>query len=91
MAVSIDTCGSAFDTELGVYTLASGNLQLQANNDDDSSFCPSGTQQSRLIFTFQAGVQYFVVVVRQEVQPVHRGNQSDVFFSKPMSKPGRIY
>ena len=64
--VSIDTCGSSFDTELGVYILASGNLVLQANNDD-SSFCPGGFSQSRVVFTFEASVEYFIVVVRRVV------------------------
>ena len=60
--VSIDTCGSDFDTEIGVYIeLPNGGLLLQANNDD-SSFCTG--PQSRVVFTFEAGVQYFVVVVR---------------------------
>ena len=59
--VSIDTCGSDYDTEIGVYTLVNGNLQLQANNDD-SSFCLGGTTQSRVIFTFEEGVDYFIVV-----------------------------
>ena len=62
VAVSIDTCGSNYDTEIGVYTQSpNGNLQLQANNDD-SSFCFGGTTQSRVIFTFAEGVTYFIVV-----------------------------
>ena len=59
--VSIDTCGSDYDTVIGVYTLVNGNLQLQALSDD-TSFCPVGTLQSRVIFTFAEGVTYFIVV-----------------------------
>ena len=60
--MSIDTCGSTYDTEIGVYTLSpSGDLQLQASNDDNG-FCPGANTQSRVIFTFEAGVQYFIVV-----------------------------
>ena len=62
--VSIDTCGSSFDTELGVYTLESGSLELQENNDN-SFFCPAGFFQSQLIFVLEAGVEYFIVVVRR--------------------------
>ena len=65
LPVSIDTCGSSFDTEIGVYILVDGNLVLQTSNDDNS-FCPVGTLQSRVIFTFDAGVEYFIVVVRGE-------------------------
>ena len=61
IAVSIDTCGSDYDTEIGVYTLANCNLVLQVSNDD-STFCPVGTLQSRVLFTFDAGVEYFIVV-----------------------------
>ena len=59
--VSIDTCGSSYDTEIGVYILVDGDLELLANNDD-SSFCTGGTLQSRVIFSFEAGVTYFIVV-----------------------------
>ena len=62
--VSIDTCGSDFDTEIGVYTLSvEGDLDVLANNDD-SPFCIGSDTQSRVVFSFEAGVQYFVVVVR---------------------------
>ena len=62
--VSIDTCGSSYDTEIGVYTQSSsGSLVLEANNDDNS-FCTGGTLQSRVIFVLEAGVEYFIVVVR---------------------------
>ena len=59
--VSIDTCGSNYDTEVGVFILVNGNLQLQISNDD-TSFCFGGGTQSRVIFTFEAGVEYFIVV-----------------------------
>ena len=62
--VSIDTCGSSYDTEIGVYTLESGSLVLQEENDD-STFCSAGVTQSRVIFIFEAGVEYFIVVVRR--------------------------
>lgn len=33
--VSVDTCGSSFDTEIGIFTLSpSGDLVLEINNDD---------------------------------------------------------
>ena len=63
--MSIDTCGSDYDTEIGVYTLENGVLVLQITNDD-SGFCTEGTLQSRVIFTFETGVEYFIVVVRKQ-------------------------
>ena len=49
-----------------MYTLSpTGDLVLEANNDD-STFCPGEFTRSRIEFTFEAGVQYFVVVVRGE-------------------------
>ena len=49
-----------------MYTLSpSGDLVLEISNDDNGAFCGGGLQ-SRVVFTFEAGVQYFVVVVRGE-------------------------
>ncbi len=62
MTAAIDSCGSAYDTELGVYTLLGGELVLLTSNDD-TPFCPVGALQSRIVFTFQAGVQYYIVLV----------------------------
>ncbi len=59
----MDTCGSEFDTELGIFTLSStsGTLIILDNNDD-SSFCSGEITQSQITFTFEAGVEYFIVV-----------------------------
>ena len=66
VTASVDTCLSSYDTEIGIYTLSpSGGLMLEVSNDD-SSFCPGEITRSRIEFTFEAGVQYFVVVVRRK-------------------------
>lgn len=65
ITLSIDTCGSDFNTELGVYTLsAEGDLELEAL-DSNSGLCPGPSIQSSVVFTFEAGVEYFIVVVRR--------------------------
>ena len=57
--VTFDTCLSAFDTLLGVYTGNAVNaLTLVANNDDISTNCV----RSRLTFTPVAGASYYIAV-----------------------------
>ena len=52
-----------------------GGLVLFGANDN--GFCPGASFQSRLVFTFKAGVEYFIVVVRvaerlwREAQSTH--------------------
>ena len=58
--VFIDTCGSSFDTILGVYEDAGITAGALLASNDDSSKCG---QQSMVEFVFQAGTSYFVVVV----------------------------
>ena len=54
-----NTCLSAFDTLLGVYTGNAVNaLTLVANNDDISTNCV----RSRLTFTPVAGASYYIAV-----------------------------
>lgn len=61
--VTIDTCGSSFDTVVSVYTGSCGALTQIACNDDNASAgpCPGGTT-SYLTFTSTAGTTYRVRV-----------------------------
>ena len=59
-----------------MYTMSpGGGLVLFGANDN--GFCPGASFQSRLVFTFKAGVEYFIVVVRvaerlwREAQSTH--------------------
>jgi hypothetical protein len=54
--VVLDTFDSDYDTTLSAWTGARGNLSQVACNDD------SGSLQSRISFTAQAGVTYHVMV-----------------------------
>jgi hypothetical protein len=54
--VVLDTFGSDYDTTLSAWTGARGSLEPVACNDD------SGSLQSRIRFTVQAGVTYHVMV-----------------------------
>lgn len=63
--VSIDTCGSLFDTEIALFEeFSSGTLLLRASNDD-SSFCPGNSTLSQLTFELEANEDYVIVVVRK--------------------------
>src|SRR5207245_1690739 len=61
--ISLDTCGSSFDTLLAVYTGGYGALQEVASNDDahDCS-AGNGDTTSRVTFTATAGTSYLVAV-----------------------------
>ena len=63
--ISVDTCGSEFDTLIAVYELISGAAFLQLSNDD-SSFCPGDPTLSQLTIKLLAGKDYLILVVRGE-------------------------
>jgi hypothetical protein len=54
--IGVDTIGSDYDTVLSAWTGPRGALNLVACNDD------SGSPQSRIAFTAQAGVTYHLLV-----------------------------
>jgi hypothetical protein len=54
--IGVDTFGSDYDTVLSAWTGPRGALQQVACNDD------SGSLQSRIAFTAEAGVEYHVMV-----------------------------
>ncbi len=66
--VSFDTCGSAFDTVLGVYkgtgfANADGSPGLsEVVHNDDSSFCGSASRQSSVSLNGVAATTYYVEV-----------------------------
>ncbi len=60
--VIIDTCGSDFDTTLGVYTGAAVDSLTAVASDDDSSFCGTGSTASEVSFAAVAGTVYMLAV-----------------------------
>ncbi|MFN9994151.1 MAG: S8 family serine peptidase [Phycisphaerales bacterium] len=62
-AITIDTCGSSFDTVLTVYSGSCGALTEVACNDDNASVgpCPGGTT-SYISFTPTSGTTYRIRV-----------------------------
>ncbi|MFL5893934.1 MAG: Ig-like domain-containing protein [Thermoleophilaceae bacterium] len=64
--VTVDTCGSSFDTRLGVYTGARVDLLTQVASGDDVSALVCGTSgistQSQAQFTATAGQTYSIAV-----------------------------
>ena len=63
VSVVISTCGSSFDTVIGVYMdLGQYNFALISSNDD-SEECGSG-QQSQLEVILQPETDYLIVLVR---------------------------
>lgn len=65
VSVTITTCDSSFDTELGLFF---SNLTLIANNDDEffSGPCTGSSQSALENVNLMAGVTYLIVVVRKE-------------------------
>jgi len=59
--VTINLCGSAYDTSVLVYTGTSGNLTLVAANDDDAT-CASNGLNSKVSFTSDGTTTYYITV-----------------------------
>ena len=61
--VDINTCGSGYDTALQVYSGTCGSFNQMACNDDEGSTGPcSGTLQSAVSVTMNAGETYYIRV-----------------------------
>lgn len=61
--VTIDLCGSSYDTSVLVYTGTSGNLTLVAANDDDATCnATNDSTRSRLSFTSNGNTTYYITV-----------------------------
>jgi hypothetical protein len=62
--VTIDTCGSAFDTVLSVHTDCPGTPgnQVACNDDTGTTNCPSNGLNSRVTFSGTAGFIYYIRV-----------------------------
>lgn len=71
--VNLTTCGSDFDTLLGVYTGSVVSALSPVAENDDNDYCGLNSRQSQLQFTASAGVQYQIAVdgykYPDEVQP----------------------
>lgn len=59
--VTLDLCGSAYDTSVLVYTGSSGALTLVAANDDEAS-CSAGGTRSRVNFTSDGTTTYYIAI-----------------------------
>lgn len=64
VSVSIDTCGSTFDTVISAYSGVCGSLVQLANgcNDDSAAACGTGSLQSRVTVTLARGVAHRIRV-----------------------------
>ena len=62
--ISLDLCGSSYDTSVLVYTGTSGSLTLIAANDDDSTCGTTILQQqkSKVSFTSNGTTTYYITV-----------------------------
>ncbi len=60
--VVVDTCGSFFDTVLGVYRGSCGSLILDGCNDNATAGPCAGSPQSRVTFTATALTTYYIRV-----------------------------
>lgn len=60
-AVTLNLCGSSYDTSVLVLTGTSGNLTAIAGNDDDNT-CVSNTLNSNITFTSDGTTTYYIVV-----------------------------
>jgi V8-like Glu-specific endopeptidase len=69
--VTIDVCGSDFDTVLGVYTGSAVNALTQVAADDDS--CPTNLA-STVTFTATSGTTYRIAVDGYDYSPADTGN-----------------
>jgi hypothetical protein len=57
---TVSTCGSSFDTKIGIYTgCPTGSNQVIACNDD-SNTCGTNSVQSSLTFTATSGATYWI-------------------------------
>jgi len=59
--VTVNLCGSAYDTSVLVYTGTSGSLTLVAANDDDAS-CVSNGLNSKVSFASDGTTTYYITV-----------------------------
>ncbi len=59
--ITLDLCGSSYDTSILVLTGSPGSLTAIAGNDDDST-CSSNTLNSRISFTSDGTTTYYIAV-----------------------------
>jgi hypothetical protein len=59
--VTLDLCGSSYDTSVLIYTGTSGNLTLVGGNDDDTT-CTSNTVNSKATFNSDGTTTYYIAV-----------------------------
>jgi len=60
--ITLNLCGSSYDTSVLVFTGTSGNLTAVAGNDDDNTCGTGHTLNSRVSFTSDGTTTYYIVV-----------------------------
>lgn len=60
--VTLDLCGSSYDTSVLVLTGSPGNLTAIAGNDDDDSCVAASSVNSKISFTSDGTTTYYIVV-----------------------------
>ncbi|MBI1853605.1 MAG: hypothetical protein HYR85_24980 [Planctomycetes bacterium] len=60
---TFETCGSDYDTVVGVFTGTCGSLSEIACNDDAAVSCASGSLQSRVTWPVTGGTTYSILVM----------------------------
>ncbi|NUQ25968.1 MAG: T9SS type A sorting domain-containing protein [Saprospiraceae bacterium] len=58
--VTLNLCGSSYDTKVHVYSGSCGSLSCVGSNDDDGVVC--GSTRSRFVFNASVGVDYYILV-----------------------------
>ncbi len=60
--ITLDLCGSAYDTKIHVYSGSCAGLACVISNDDNAAICTSATTRSQVVFNTTAGTTYYILV-----------------------------
>ncbi|MBK7427723.1 MAG: T9SS type A sorting domain-containing protein [Saprospiraceae bacterium] len=60
--ITLDLCGSAYDTKVHVYSGSCAGLSCVISNDDNASICTSATTRSQVVFNTTPGTTYYILV-----------------------------
>lgn len=60
--ITLDLCGSAYDTKVHVYSGSCAGLTCVISNDDNAAICTSATTRSQVVFNTTAGTTYYILV-----------------------------
>jgi hypothetical protein len=60
--ITLDLCGSAYDTKIHVYSGTCGSLTCVSSNDDNAAICGGGSTRSQVVFNTTPGATYYILV-----------------------------